>query len=97
MTEIVNIGENFYKDGKEVTVVKLGKMFINNRVYKCVIYDYVDRKCGSTVVEKKSDFIASTVPTTLKNGDRILATCMGKILATYNVNGSSLYSYSNVA
>lgn len=87
MAEIVNIGENFYKDGKEVTVVKLGKMFINNKEYECVIYDYVDRKCGSTVVEKKSDFIASTIPTILRNGDRIVATCMGKILGTYKVDG----------
>lgn len=87
MSEIVNIGENFYKDGKEVTVVKLGKMVINNKEYECVIYDYVDRKCGSTVVEKKSDFIASTIPTILRNGDRIVATCMGKILSTYKVDG----------
>lgn len=50
MAEIVNIGENFYKDGKEVTVVKLGKMVINNKEYECVVYDYVDRKCRSTVV-----------------------------------------------
>lgn len=87
MAEIVNIGENFYKDGKEVTVVKLGKMVINNKEYECVVYDYVDRKCRSTVVEKKSDFIASTIPTTLRNGDIIVATCMGKILATYKVDG----------
>lgn len=87
MAEIVNVGENFYKGGKEVTVVKLGKMVINNKEYECVVYDYVDRKCGSTVVEKKSDFIASTIPTTLRNGDRIVATCMCKILATYKVDG----------
>lgn len=87
MAEIVNIGENFYKDGKEVTVVKLGKMVINSKEYECVVYDYVDRKCGSTVVEKYSDFIASAIPTTLKNGDRIVATCMGKILSTYKVDG----------
>lgn len=95
MAEIVNIGENFYKDGKEVTVVKLGKMFINNKEYECVIYDYVDRKCGSTVVEKKSDFISSTIPTTLKNGDRIVATCMGKILSTYTVNGYGGYEIAD--
>lgn len=88
MVEIVNIGENFYKDGKEVTVVKLGKMVINSKEYECVVYDYVDRKCGSTVVEKKSDFIASTIPTILRNGDRIVATCMGKILSTYKVDGN---------
>lgn len=94
MAEIVNIGENFYKDGKEVTVVKLGKMVINSKEYECVVYDYVDRKYGSTVVkygstvvEKKSDFIASTIPTILRNGDRIVATCMGKILSTYKVDG----------
>ncbi len=87
MAEIVNIGENFYKDGKEVTVVKLGKMVINSKEYECIVYDYVDRKYGSTVVEKRSDFIASTFHTILRNGDRIVATCMGKILATYKVDG----------
>lgn len=87
MAEIVNIGENFYKNGKEVTVVKMGKMVINNKEYECVVYDYVDRKYGSTVVEKRSDFIASTFHTILRNGDRIVATCMGKILATYKVDG----------
>ena len=86
MAEIVNIGENFYKDGKEVTVVKLGKMVINSKEYECVVYDYVD-KYGSTVVEKKSDFIKSTIPIFLRNGDRIVATCMGKILSTYKVDG----------
>ena len=87
MAEIVNIGENFYKDGKEVTVVKLGKMVINSKEYECVVYDYFDSKYGSTVIEKKSDFIASTIPTILRNGDRIVATCMGKILSTYKVDG----------
>lgn len=87
MTEIVNIGENFYKDGKEVTVVNLGKMVINNEKYDCVVYDYVDRKYGSTVVEKMSDFIASTFHTSLKNGDRIIETRMGKIITTYKVYG----------
>ena len=87
MAEIVNIGENFYKDGKEVTVVKLGKMVINSKEYECVVYDYVDRKYGSTVVEKRSDFIKTAFHTILRNGDRIVATCMGKILATYKVDG----------
>lgn len=87
MAEIVNVGEIFYKDGKEVTVVRLGKMVINNKECECVVYDYVDRKCGSTVAEKKSDFIASIIPTTLRNGDRIIATCMGKILDTYKIDG----------
>ena len=54
MNEILHIGENFYKDGKEVTIVNLGKMVINNEKYDCVVYDYVDREYGSTVVERKT-------------------------------------------
>lgn len=89
MAEVVNIGENFYKDGKEVTIIKLGKMVINNKEYECVVYvhDCVDEKYRNVVVEKRSDFIKSAIPATLRNGDRIVATCMGKILATYKVDG----------
>lgn len=87
MNEILHIGENFYKDGKEVTIVNLGKMVINNEKYDCVVYDYVDREYGSTVVEKMSDFTASAFHTNLKNGDRIVEICMGKIITTYKVYG----------
>lgn len=87
MAKIVNVGENFYKEGKEVTVVNVGKMVINDKECDAVVYDYVNKQYGNIVIEKKSDFIKSTIPTTLRNGDRIVATCMGKITATYKVYG----------
>ena len=84
----LEVGDNFYKDGKEVTVVKIGNIIIEDKEYDGVVYEYQDgQQFGNTFIEKKFDFTSSVIPTTLRNGDRIVATCMGKILATYKVDG----------
>lgn len=89
MDNEIEVGKNYYKFGQEVIVRKLCTIVNNNKFTDGVMYEYNSKNplIRRFEVEKKSDFISSTIPTTLRNGDRIVATCMGKILATYNVNG----------
>lgn len=89
MDNEIEVGKSYYKDGQEVVVRKLCTIVDNHKFTDGVLYEYPNSKDplrSRNEVEKKSDFIASTIPTTLRNGDRIVATCMGKILATYKVD-----------
>lgn len=89
MANEIEIGKSYYKDGQEVVVCKLCTIVNNHKFADGVLYEYSgkDPFRPHLEVEKKSDFITSTIPTTLRNGDRIVATCMGKILSTYKVDG----------
>ncbi len=89
MANAIEVGKSYYKDGQEVVVRKLCTIVNNHKFTDGVLYEYTNSKDplrSRNEVEKKSDFIASTIPTTLRDGDRIVATCMGKILATYKVD-----------
>lgn len=86
MAEIkLEVGNNYYKNGKEVVIVKMGKIILDGREYEAVVYDNIGKQYDNIVIEKKSDFMADIVPICLNIGDRIIAVCMGKILATYSV------------
>ena len=86
MAEIkLKVGNNYYKNGKEVVIVKMGKIILDGREYEAVVYDNIGKQYDNIVIEKKSDFIADIVPVRLDIGDRIIAVCMGKSLATYSV------------
>lgn len=89
MVNEIEVGQSFYKDGQEVVVCQLCTIVNNHKFTDGVLYE-----CGSKdplrphlKIEKKSDFMESTIPTSLRNGDRIIATYMGKILAVYKVDG----------
>lgn len=89
MANGIEVGKSYFKDGQEVVVRKLCTIVNNLKSTDGVLYEYKDKnplivRCA---VENKSDFIKSTIPTTLRIGDRIVATCMGKITATYKVYG----------
>lgn len=83
----IKVGENFYKNGEEVTITKFCKIVVDNKEYEGVVYNFTKNKGEeNAIVENKSDFINSVIHTTLNIGDNIMAVCMGKILTVYKVS-----------
>lgn len=80
----LKIGKTYWKNGKEVTIKDFGLILIGNK--KCDGVVYVLKQEATVVVEKKSDFLNSVIPAELSLEDRVVATCMGKILDTYKIH-----------
>lgn len=78
----IKVGETYYKDGKEVVVIEIGEILLGKQHYNGVIFKNED---GKIIIEKIQPFQESIIPTKLNVKDEVVATCMGKILATYTI------------
>ena len=78
----IKVGETYYKDGKEVVVIEIGEILLGKQHYNGVIFKNDD---GKIIIEKIQPFQESIIPTKLNVKDEVVATCMGKILATYTI------------